>query len=643
MPEDRTRLQIGDAGGSGSMNRSHKKRLARLCIGFAFLLLAVFLPTERIVGEDYGRYVNLGLYLIPYLVIGGDVLLRAGRNILRGRIFDENFLMTVATIGALALGDYTEATAVMLFYQVGELFQDVAVSRSRGSIAELMDIRPDYANAQREGQLVKLDPEEIKIGEIIVIRPGERVPLDGVIVEGDSQLDTAALTGESIPRNFSAGDDIISGAVNLTGLLRVRVSKPFGESTVSRILELVESAGEKKAKVENFITRFAGYYTPIVCGLALALAVLPPLLFAQSWGTWVERGLIFLVVSCPCALVISVPMSFFGGIGGASRQGILVKGSSYLEVLSKADTVVFDKTGTLTTGSFEVTKICAENMSEQELLELAAYAENDSTHPIALSILSTYGGEIYRDRIETVEEISGRGIRVVMDGKTILVGNGLLMSDWNVAFRDCEVAGTTVHVAVDGVYAGHIIIADSLKQDSRQTIEELKRLGVGKTVILTGDKKAVAEAVAMSLGVDQFYAELLPQDKVETLEKLLLAKKPNTSLVFVGDGINDAPVLARADVGIAMGAMGSDAAIEAADIVLMDDKPSNITVAVGIARKTMGVVKQNILFALGIKLIVLILAGFGIANMWLAVFADVGVAFLAIINAMRCLKFNRQN
>ncbi len=624
------------------MNSKHKRTLARLIIGFCFLLLALLLPLQDLLEGEYIRWGSLALFLIPYLIIGGDVLLRAVRNILRGQVFDENFLMAVATIGAFFLSEYSEAVAVMLFYQVGELFQDIAVSRSRSSIAELMDIRPDHANVEREGSLLCLDPEEVEIGEIIIIKPGERVPLDGVVIEGSSQLDTAALTGESIPRDCAQGDDIISGSVNLSGLLRVRVSKLYGESTVARILELVENAGDKKTRVENFITRFARYYTPVVCALALALAVLPPLLFTQPWDVWVERGLIFLVVSCPCALVISVPMGFFGGIGGASRRGILVKGSSYLEVLGKADTIVFDKTGTLTTGSFEVTRICPVGMSEEELLELAAYAENDSTHPIALSILASYGKEISRDRITKLEEISGRGICAVIDGKSVLAGNALLLAERGVEYSECETLGTTVHVALDGAYAGHIVISDSLKPDSRSAILTLKKLGVGKTVMLTGDRQAVAKDTARILSVDDYMSELLPRDKVEALERLFESKNPKTTLVFVGDGINDAPVLARADVGIAMGALGSDAAIEAADIVLMNDRPSDIPVALRIARKTMGIVKQNIWFALGIKAIVLALAALGYANMWLAVFADVGVAFLAILNALRSYKLSQK-
>lgn len=603
-----------------------------------FLLPAVLLSAESIFRENLSPYIILALYLIPYLLIGGDVLLRAGRNILHGQVFDENFLMSVATIGAFFLSEYIEAVAVMLFYQVGELFQSIAVSRSRSSISELMNIRPDYANVERGGALEKLDPEEVEVGEVIVIKPGERVPLDGIIVDGATQLDTAALTGESIPRDAVAGDEIISGSVNLTGLLRVRVTKAYGESTVARILELVESAGDKKAKVENFITRFARYYTPVVCVLALLLAVAPPLLFSQNWGQWVERGLIFLVVSCPCALVISVPMSFFGGIGGASRQGVLVKGSSFLEALAKADTIVFDKTGTLTSGNFSVSKICPEGISEERLVEIAAIAESSSSHPIALSVLEAYGVPVNRERLSEAAELAGRGVKAVVDGANVCAGNALMMRECGAECVECEDPGTTIHVAVDGIYAGHIVISDTLKADSKQAIAQLKSLGVGKTVMLTGDRDVVARDVAQRLGLDGYHAELLPQDKVEVLEKLLERKKPGTALAFVGDGINDAPVLARADVGLAMGAIGSDAAIEAADVVLMDDKPSKIAVAVCLARKTMRIVRQNIWFALTVKFAVLILATFGIASMWIAVFADVGVAFLAILNAMRCLK-----
>jgi len=622
------------------MNSEHKKILIRLAAGLCFLLAALLLPAEELFGEKYASFAELGLYLISYLIVGGDVLLRAIRNILHGQLFDENFLMSVATIGAFFLAEYTEAVAVMLFYQVGELFQSIAVSRSRSSIAELMDIRPDYANVEREGALSRVEPDDVKVGEIIVIKPGERVPLDGEIVEGESRLDTAALTGESLPRDAGVGDVIVSGAVNLSGVLRVCVTKLYGESTVSRILELVENAGDKKARAENFITRFARYYTPAVCGLALLLAVIPPLVFSLDWGAWVRRGLIFLVVSCPCALVISVPMSFFGGIGGASRRGILVKGSSFLEVLSKTDTVVFDKTGTLTSGSFTVVAVHPQSVSEEQLLEYAAYAESFSDHPIARSILSAHGKEIDRSRISRAGETRGHGVFAVVDGRTVVAGNAALMEGNGVGYHECHIAGTTVHIAIDGNYEGHVIISDMLKDDASRAVSELKALGVSTTAMLTGDMEQVAASVAKELSIDTYSSELLPEQKVEALERLLMGKRPKTSLAFVGDGINDAPVLARADVGIAMGALGSDAAIEAADIVLMNDRPSDIAVAVRIARKTMGIVRQNIWFALGVKVGVLVLAAAGIANMWMAVFADVGVAVLAILNAMRCLRLS---
>lgn len=619
------------------MEKAQKKDLIRLIVGLGFFLLALLLPTEKLLPE-YAFYLSLILYIIPYLIIGGDVLLRAVKNIASGQVFDENFLMCVATIGAFVLKNYTEAVAVMLFYQVGELFQSIAVGRSRRSIAGLMDIRPDYAEIERDGQLVKVDPETVAVGDIIVVSPGERVPLDGVVTEGSSQLDTAALTGESLPRSCAPGDAIISGSVNLSGVLKVRVTKLYGESTVSRILELVENAGDRKAKAENFITRFARWYTPAVCGIALLLAVIPPLLFSGEWAEWVERGLIFLVVSCPCALVISIPMSFFGGIGGASRHGILIKGGSYLEVLSKAETVVFDKTGTLTEGSFSVSEVHPEGVGEKELLELAACAESYSSHPIALSIISAHGSEPDKNRINNVTEISGRGVSALVDGRLVLAGSGRLMEENSIAFTESTAAGTVVHVAVDGRYAGHIVISDEIKPDAAEAIARLRTLGVDKIIMLTGDRREAAEKTASLLGVDKCLSQLLPQDKVSAVEGLLDGKSRGRSLAFVGDGINDAPVLARADVGIAMGGMGSDAAIEAADVVLMDDKPSKVAGAVKIARQTMRIVNQNIWFALGVKFAVLILAACGVASMWLAVFADVGVAFLAILNAMRCLK-----
>lgn len=618
--------------------KSQKNLLIRIILGAVLLFCALLLARFPGIVGIWGGYIPLGVFIASYLILGGGVLLRAAKNIAHGQIFDENFLMCVATLGAFFLSEYTEAVAVMLFYQVGELFEDIAVGRSRRSIAGLMDIRPDYAVVDRGGTAETVSPDSVTVGDTIIIRPGERVPLDGIVTDGSSQLDTAALTGESLPRDVEPGQDVISGSVNLSGVLRVRVTKPYGESTVVRILELVENAGDKKARVENFITRFARIYTPVVCALALALAVVPPLLFSGGWDVWVQRGLIFLVVSCPCALVISVPMSFFGGIGGASRQGILIKGSSYMEVLAKADTLVFDKTGTLTSGFFTVAAVHPENLSEQRLLELAAYAESFSNHPIARSILSAYGKEIDSSRIGSAQETGGHGILAQVDGLAVAVGNGALMDNNGVSYHNCHLSGTIVHIAVNGVYEGHIIISDAMKGDAPAAISALKAMGISKTVMLTGDSDQVAKAVAAELKLDEYHAQLLPQQKVEQLEKLLTQKPSKTTLAFVGDGINDAPVLARADVGIAMGALGSDAAIEAADIVLMDDKPSNIVVAIRIARKTMGIVRQNIGFALGIKFAVLILAAIGIANMWWAVFADVGVAVLAILNSMRCLK-----
>ncbi len=634
------------------MNKKQRKWRNRIIV--ALVLFAVvftidhMLPLEEWLGPAGAVYLLFALYLVPYLIAGHDVLARAGRNIVTGQVFDENFLMAVATIGAFAMVAFPEAEpsmaegcAVMLFYQVGELFQSYAVGKSRKSIAAMMDIAPDYANIERDGQTEEVDPSEVAPGSIIVVKPGERVPIDGVVVEGASQLDTAALTGESVPRHVEAGSDIISGCVNMTGLLRIKTTKPFGESTVSRILELVENASEKKARTENFITRFARYYTPTVTILALLLAVVPPLLGAGAWSDWILRGLTFLVVSCPCALVISVPLSFFGGIGGASKLGVLVKGSNYLEALAKVDTVVFDKTGTLTDGTFNVVAIHPEQgIDKDKLLSLAAHAEAFSDHPIAVSVRSAYTGEINQKRIEAVQEESGHGMVATIDEHVVLVGNDKLMRGHGTVYHDCELAGTILHVSIDGEYAGHIVIADVVKTDAQAAISSLHAAGVKKTVMLTGDRKEVAEAVAGKLGIDEFAAQLLPEDKVNEVEHLLHAKREGANLAFVGDGINDAPVLTRADVGIAMGAMGSDAAIEAADVVLMDDKPSNISRAIRLARRTMRIVWQNIVFALGVKLIVLVLAAVGIANMWLAVFADVGVAILAILNAMRCMNVN---
>ncbi len=638
------------------MNKKQKRTRNRIVVALVLfaLVFAVtkFVPLASYVGgETNAVYLEFVMFLVPYLIAGYDVLLKAARNIGNGQVFDENFLMTIATVGAFALVLFPESdphmaegAAVMLFYQVGELFQGYAVGKSRQSIADMMDIAPDYANVMRNGELVKVDPYEIAEGDQIVVKPGERVPLDGIVASGSSQLDTAALTGESVPRHVEEGAEVISGCVNMTGLLTVKVTKPFEQSTVSRILELVENASEKKAQTENFITRFARYYTPVVTIGALLLAVLPPLLLGQSWADWIERGLTFLVVSCPCALVISVPLSFFGGIGGASRLGILVKGSNYLEALAKADTVVFDKTGTLTNGTFNVVAVHPEAAAEVDpelILSIAAHAEAYSDHPIALSIKEAFSGQIDRNRIAEVSEQGGHGVRAVVDQHVVLVGNDKLMREQGIAYHDCELTGTILHVSLDGEYAGHIIIADVVKEDAAKCIADLHAAGVRKTVMLTGDRTEVAQAVAQKLGIDEFHGQLLPEDKVNQVERLLEQTGEKAKLAFVGDGINDAPVLTRADIGIAMGAMGSDAAIEAADIVLMDDKPSKIASAIHIARKTMRIVWQNIIFALGVKFAVLILAAVGIATMWLAVFADVGVAILAILNAMRCMSVEK--
>ena len=629
--------------------RTRNRIVAALAIFAAVFAVTEFVPLAQYVGgETNALYLEFVLFLIPYLIAGYDVLLKAARNIGNGQVFDENFLMTIATVGAFALVLFpdsqphmAEGAAVMLFYQVGELFQGYAVGKSRQSIADMMDIAPDFANVMRDGKLVQVDPYEIGVGDEIVVKPGERVPLDGTIVEGSTQLDTAALTGESVPRHVEEGAEVISGCVNMTGKITVKVSKPFEQSTVSRILELVESASEKKAQTENFITRFARYYTPIVTIGALVLAVLPPLLFGQSWSDWIERGLTFLVVSCPCALVISVPLSFFGGIGGASRLGILVKGGNYLEALSHTETVVFDKTGTLTNGSFNVVAVHPDAAAEVDpdlILSIAAHAEAYSDHPIAVSVKEAFTGEIDQSRIADVREDGGHGVRAVVDERVVLVGNDKLMREEGIAYHDCELTGTILHVSIDGKYAGHIIIADVVKEDAAECIKRLHAAGVKKTVMLTGDRAEVAKAVAEKLGLDEYHGKLLPEDKVNQVERLLGETSEKGKLAFVGDGINDAPVLTRADIGIAMGAMGSDAAIEAADIVLMDDKPSKIASAIRIARKTMRIVWQNIVFALGVKFAVLVLAAVGLATMWLAVFADVGVAILAILNAMRCMR-----
>lgn len=617
------------------MTRKQKKMLVRIFASAVLLIAAVLIPYEGAL-----RFL---LFLPAYFVIGWDVLWRAAKNIIHGQVFDENFLMALATVGAFCTGffgkgEYPEAVFVMLFYQVGELFQSYAVGKSRKSISALMDIRPDYANVERDGSLCRVDPEEVQVGDVIVIKPGEKAPLDGVVLEGRSSLNTSALTGESLPREVEPGDDVISGCINLNGLIRVQVTKVFGESTVAKILDLVENSSSKKAKAENFITKFARYYTPIVVVSAVLLAVAPPLFTGGNWAEWVERALIFLVVSCPCALVISVPLSFFGGIGGASRDGILVKGGNFLEILSDTEIVVFDKTGTLTKGVFNVTAIHPDRYSEGELLELAALAESYSDHPISRSLKDAYGMEIDAARVSDVEELSGRGVKAQVDGRLVCAGNDKLMEEIGVTWHPCHRVGTTVHVAVNGEYAGHIVISDELKPDAAEAVASLKRAGVRKTVMLTGDAKAVGESVAKELGIDEVHAGLLPGDKVDRVEALLREKSERGKLAFVGDGINDAPVLSRADIGIAMGALGSDAAIEAADIVLMDDKPSKLAEAMKISKRTLRIVRQNIVFALAVKAAVLVLSAFGLSNMWEAVFADVGVSVLAILNASRALK-----
>ena len=612
------------------MSKKQKRMLFRVLASAVLFAVALLLPTEG--------WLRLFTFLIPYAVIAWDVLWRAVRNIAHGQVFDENFLMSLATVGALATGEYPEAVFVMLFYQVGELFQSYAVDQSRKSITSLMDIRPDYANIEVDGQLRQVDPEDVAVGDTIVIKAGERIPLDGVVLEGTSNVDTAALTGESLPREAQPGDDVISGCVNLSGLLRVRVTKAFEESTVAKILDLVENSSSKKAKAENFITKFARYYTPAVVLAAVALALLPPLFTSIQWVDSIQRALNFLVVSCPCALVISVPLSFFGGIGGASKNGILVKGGNYLEVLAKTELVVFDKTGTLTRGVFNVTAIHPDHCGEAQLLELAALAESYSDHPISRSLKEAYGKELDASRVSNVEELSGRGVRATVDGRQICAGNDKLMEDIGVSWHPCHRVGTTVHVASDGVYLGHIVISDEVKPDAKEAITALKACGVRRTVMLTGDAKAVGESVAQELGLDEVHTQLLPADKVTRVEALLGEVSPKGALAFVGDGINDAPVLSRADIGIAMGGLGSAAAIEAADIVLMDDKPSKLADAIRIARRTLAIVRQNIVFALAVKFLVLALSAAGVANMWEAVFADVGVSVIAILNAMRALK-----
>ena len=635
------------------MNKKQIKWRNRIIIALVIFAAVMVVEETGLLASAFGTpgdvYASFALFLVPYLIAGYKTLLEAARNIRRGDPFDEAFLMSVASLGAFAMVLFpetephmAEGAAVMLFYQVGELFQSYAVGQSRKSIAAMMDIAPDYANVERNGELEQVDPAEVAPGTVIVIKPGERVPIDGVVTDGVSQLDTAALTGESVPRHVETGADVISGCVNMTGVLRVRTTKPFGESTVSRILELVENASEKKARTENFITRFARVYTPVVTLSALALAVIPPLAGMGAWSDWILRGLTFLVVSCPCALVISVPLSFFGGIGGASRLGILVKGSNYLELLAHVDTVVFDKTGTLTSGTFNVVAVHPEaGVDPDYVLSMAAHAESFSDHPIAISVRAAYSGEIDREKIAGAREESGHGVSARVNEHLVMVGNDKLMAEHGASWHDCDLTGTILHVTVDGAYVGHIVIADVVKDDAAQAITDLHAAGVHRCVMLTGDRQDVAEAVAARLGIDEVRAQLLPQDKVAEVERLLAGEKDGGRLAFVGDGINDAPVLSRADLGIAMGAMGSDAAIEAADVVLMDDRPSKIAQAMRVARKTMRIVWQNIVFALGVKLLILALAAVGIANMWLAVFGDVGVAMIAILNAMRCMRVEK--
>ncbi|BEI60827.1 heavy metal translocating P-type ATPase [Blautia luti] len=616
------------------MNKKQKKMLTRIIIAAVLIVAFSLLPVEG--------YLRFGLFMIPYLVIGYDILQKAFKGILNKQVFDENFLMAVATVGAILLGDYSEGVAVMLFYQIGELFQSYAVGKSRRNISELMDIRPDYANIEKDGTLEQVDPDEVEIGTIIVVQPGEKVPIDGVITEGTSTLNTSALTGESLPRDAKAGDEVISGCINMTGLLKIRTTKEFGESTVSKILELVENSSSRKSKSENFISKFAKYYTPAVCYGALALAIIPPIVLLimgkpAMWGDWIYRALTFLVISCPCALVISIPLSFFAGIGGASNQGVLVKGSNYLETLAQTKYVVFDKTGTMTQGVFEVSGIHHSEMPDEKLLEYAALAECSSSHPISKSLQKAYGKPIDRNRVTDIEEISGNGVIAKVDGVSVAAGNTKLMNRLGIAYQDCHHVGTVVHMAVDSKYAGHILISDIIKPHAKEAITELKKAGISKTVMLTGDSKRVADQVAKELGIQEVYSELLPADKVSKVEELLHQKSEKNKLAFVGDGINDAPVLSRADIGIAMGALGSDAAIEAADIVLMDDDPLKISKAIKIARKCIRIVYENIYFAIGIKILCLILGALGIANMWMAIFADVGVMIIAVLNAIRTL------
>ena len=617
------------------MNKKQKKMLIRIIVAAILVVVFSLLPIEG--------YVKFGLFMIPYLVIGYDILKKAGKGIMNRQVFDENFLMAVATMGAILLGDYKEGVSVMLFYQIGELFQSYAVGKSRRNISDLMDIRPDYANIEKDGKLEQVDPDEVEIGSIIVVQPGEKVPIDGIVVEGSSTLNTSALTGESVPQDAKCGDEIVSGCINMSGVLKIQTTKEFGESTVSKILDLVENARSQKSRSENYISKFAKYYTPAVCYGAVALAVLPPLVrmlfmgLSPEWGDWIYRALTFLVISCPCALVISIPLSFFAGIGGASKAGVLVKGSNYLETLSQTKYVVFDKTGTMTQGVFEVSGVHHNEMEEEKLLEYAALAECSSSHPISKSLQKAYGKEIDRSRVTDMEEISGNGVTAKVDGVSVAAGNEKLMEKLGIEFVACSHVGTVVHMAVDGKYAGHILISDTVKPHAKQAIKELKKCGVKKTIMLTGDRKNIADYVAKDLGIQEVYSELLPGDKVSKVEALLANKTEKEKLAFVGDGINDAPVLSRADVGIAMGAMGSDAAIEAADIVLMDDDPLKIATAIHIARKCIRIVYENIYFAIGIKLICLLLGALGIANMWMAIFADVGVMVIAVLNAIRAL------
>ncbi len=616
------------------MNKKQKKVLIRIIAASVTMILFAFIPVEG--------WLEFVLFMIPYLIIGYDILLKAFKGIKNKQVFDENFLMAVATVGAIALGDYKEGVAVMLFYQIGELFQSYAVGRSRRNISELMDIRPDYANIERDGKLERVDPDEVVIGSVIVVQPGEKVPIDGVIIEGSTTLNTSALTGESVPREAKAGDDVISGCINMTGVLKIKTTKEFGESTVSKILDLVENSSSKKSRSENFISKFARYYTPAVCYGALALAILPPVVsmflgFDAMWGEWIYRALTFLVISCPCALVISIPLSFFAGIGGASNAGVLVKGSNYLETLSKTKYVVFDKTGTLTQGVFEVVGVHHSKLEEARILEYAALAESFSSHPISKSLQRAYGKEIDQSRVTDVKEISGEGVTAVVDGVSVAAGNTKLMKRLGIEYSDCHSVGTIVHMAVNGRYEGHILIADREKPNSKEAIAQLYRMGIKETVMLTGDTGKVADQVAGDLGISTVYSELLPGDKVAKVEELLSKKHSKEALAFVGDGINDAPVLSRADIGIAMGALGSDAAIEAADIVLMDDDPLKIARAIKIAKKCLRIVYENIYFAIGVKIVCLILGALGIANMWVAIFADVGVMVIAVINAIRAL------